>query len=136
MGMDWHSSGITTSVVGALKRGLEPLSGELGIYVCGGRGAHSRLTPHELRDIGGRVGFDGAALATASGLVAKVDSAAVQIGFDLYLHGFVVTDDGDRAVVQQGMNGDRRQARRYHWLSEGLTSFVDAPHAAKLVCAK
>jgi uncharacterized protein len=130
MGMDWHSSGITTSVVGALKRGLEPLSSELGIHVCGGRGAHSRRTPHELRDIGARVGFDGAALATVSRLVAKVDSAAVQDGFDLYLHGFIVTDDGHWAVVQQGMNGDRRQARRYHWLSEGLASFVNAPHAA------
>ena len=130
MGMDWHSSGITTSVVGALKRGLGPLSDELGIHVCGGRGAHSRRTPHELQDIGARVGFDGAALATASRLVAKVDSAAVQDGFDLYLHGFIVTDDGHWVVVQQGMNGERRQARRYHWLSEGLTSFVDAPHAA------
>ncbi len=130
MGMDWHSSGITTSVVGALKRGLEPLSRELGIHVCGGRGAHSRRTPHELRDIGTRVGFDGAALATASRLVAKVDSAAVQDGFELYLHGFIVTDDGHWAVVQQGMNGEHKQARRYHWLSEGLASFVDAPHAA------
>src|SRR5262244_519683 len=130
MGMDWHSSGITTSVIGALKRGLTPLSSELGIHVCGGRGAHSRRTPHELRDIGARVGFDGGALAMASRLVAKVDSAAVQDGFDLYLHGFIVTDDGHWAVVQQGMNGDRRQARRYHWLSEGLGSFVDAPHAA------
>jgi len=130
MGMDWHSSGITTSVVGALKRGLAPLSSEFGIHVCGGRGAHSRRTPHELRDIGARVGFDGVALATASRLVAKVDSAAVQDGFDLYLHGFIVTDDGHWTVVQQGMNGDRRQARRYHWLSEGLASFVDAPHAA------
>jgi len=130
MGMDWHSSGITTSVVGALKRGLAPLSCELGIHVCGGRGAHSRRTPQELQDIGARVGFDGAVLATANRLVAKVDSATVQDGFDLYLHGFIVTDDGHWAVVQQGMNGGRRQARRYHWLSEGLTSFVDAPHAA------
>ncbi|WP_404927803.1 DUF763 domain-containing protein [Mesorhizobium sp. ORM16] len=130
MGMDWHSSGITTSVIGALKRGLTPLSGELGIHVCGGRGAHSRKTPHELEMIGERVGFDGAALATASRLVAKVDSAAVQDGFDLYLHGFIVTDDSRWVVVQQGMNGDRRQARRYHWLSEGLKSFVDQPHAA------
>src|SRR5690242_21931017 len=86
MGMDWHSSGITTSVIGALKRGLGPLQGELGIYVCGGRGAHSRKTPAELMAIGERVGFDGAALASASRLVAKVDSAAVQDGFDLYLH--------------------------------------------------
>jgi hypothetical protein len=130
MGMDWHSSGITTSVVGALKRGLTPRAGELGIHVCGGRGAHSRRTPHELLAIGERVGFDGAALATASRLVAKVDSAAVQDGFDLYLHGFIVTDDGRWVVVQQGMSDERRQARRYHWLSEGLTSFVDAPHAA------
>jgi len=130
MGMDWHSSGITTSVIGALKRGLEPLSGELGLHVCGGRGRHSRKTPDELTAIGERVGFDGAALARASRLVAKVDSAAVQDGFDLYLHGFIVADDGHWAVVQQGMNGDARQARRYHWLSEGLTSFVDAPHAA------
>ncbi|HUI96411.1 MAG TPA: DUF763 domain-containing protein [Xanthobacteraceae bacterium] len=130
MGMDWHSSGITTSVIGALKRGLSPLERELGLHVCGGRGAHSRKTPQELVAIGERVGFDGAALATASRLVAKVDSAAVQDGFDLYLHGFIVADDGRWVVVQQGMNGDRRQARRYHWLSEGLTSFVDAPHAA------
>jgi len=130
MGMDWHSSGITTSVLGALKRGLKPLAGELGIHVCGGRGAHSRKTPDELVTIGDRVGFDGAGLATASRLIAKVDSAAVQDGFDLYLHGFIVTDEGHWVVVQQGMNGDRRQARRYHWLSEGLKSFVDAPHAA------
>ncbi|TIW33609.1 MAG: DUF763 domain-containing protein [Mesorhizobium sp.] len=130
MGMDWHSSGITTSVIGALKRGLNPLSGELGIHVCGGRGAHSRKTPGELLAIGDRTGLDGEALATASRLVAKVDSAAVQDGYDLYLHGFIVTDDGRWVVVQQGMNGDARQARRYHWLSEGLTSFVDQPHAA------
>jgi hypothetical protein len=130
MGMDWHSSGITTSVIGALKRGLAPLAGELGLHVCGGRGKHSLKTPHELVTIGERVGFDGAGLARASRLVAKVDSAAVQDGFDLYLHGFIVADDGHWVVVQQGMNGDRRQARRYHWLSEGLTSFVDAPHTA------
>jgi hypothetical protein len=130
MGMDWHSSGITTSVIGALKRGLAPLERELGLHVCGGRGKHSRKTPQELVAICDRIGFDGAALATASRLVAKVDSAAVQDGFDLYLHGFIVTDDGRWVVVQQGMNGDRRQARRYHWLSEGLSSFVDAPHAA------
>ena len=130
MGMDWHSSGITTSVLGALKRGLTPLSGELGIHVCGGRGSHSRKTPDELVDIGDRVGLDGTSLATTSRLIAKVDSAALQDGFDLYLHGFIVADDGKWVVVQQGMNGDRRQARRYHWLSEGLTSFLDSPHAA------
>ncbi|MEA3064921.1 MAG: uncharacterized protein QOJ27_1367 [Sphingomonadales bacterium] len=130
MGMDWHSSGITTSVIGALKRGLNPRAGELGLHVCGGRGRHSRQTPAELVGAGERAGFDGAALAVASRLVAKVDSAAVQDGFDLYLHGFVVADDGKWAVVQQGMNGASRTARRYHWLSEGLTSFVDDPHAA------
>jgi len=130
MGMDWHSSGITTSVLGSLKRGLAPLSGELGIHVCGGRGKHSRRTPQELVEAGLAAGFDGAALASASKLVAKVDSAAVQDGFDLYLHGFIVTDEGDWVVVQQGMNDASRQARRYHWLSEGLENFVDAPHAA------
>jgi hypothetical protein len=130
MGMDWHSSGITASVIGALKRGLTPLQQELGVHVCGGRGKHSRQTPQELVGVGDRVGVDGAALARASRLVAKVDNAAVQDGFDLYLHGFIVTDDGKWVVVQQGMNGGRRQARRYHWLSEGLQSFLDDPHAA------
>jgi hypothetical protein len=130
MGMDWHSSGITTSVIGALKRGLAPLQGELGIHVCGGRGKHSRRTPEELELLGDRLGIDGQALIRASRLVAKVDSAAVQDGFDLYLHGFFVTDDGKWTVVQQGMNGDKRQARRYHWHSESLKSFVDEPHSA------
>jgi hypothetical protein len=130
MGMDWHSSGITASVIGALKRGLEPIEQELGIHVCGGRGKHSRQTPHELVTIGERVGFNGDELAKASRLVAKVDSAAVQDGFDLYLHGFIVTDDAKWVVVQQGMNGDRRQARRYHWFSEGAGDFVNEPHAA------
>src|ERR1700677_3103097 len=105
MGMDWHSSGITTSVIGALKRGLTPLSGELGIHVCGGRGSHSRQTPHELVAIGYRTGLDGAALAKASRLVAKVDSAAVQDGFDLYLHSFIVTHAGKWVGVRQGSTG-------------------------------
>lgn len=130
MGMDWHSSGITTTVLGALKRGLAPVSRELGLHVCGGRGAHSHETPGALVALGETIGFDGAALARTSRLVAKVDSAAVQDGFALYLHGFIVTDEGKWAVVQQGMNGERRQARRYHWLSEGLESFVEAPHSA------
>jgi uncharacterized protein len=130
MGMDWHSSGITTSVIGALKRGLRPLEDELGIFVCGGRGSHSRKTPNELMAIADRVGFDGVALARVSRLVAKVDSAALQDGFQLYLHGFIVTDEGKWTVVQQGMKGEDKLARRYHWLSEGLTSFVDTPHAA------
>ncbi len=130
MGMDWHSSGITTSVLSALKRGLAPLAGELGLHVCGGRGKHSRQTPAELIAVGARTGVDGEALGRTSRLVAKVDTAAVQDGFDLYLHGFIVADDGKWVVIQQGMNGEKKQARRYHWLSEGLTSFVDAPHAA------
>src|SRR5260221_6378688 len=130
MGMDWHSAGITRSVLGALKRGLKPLDHELGIHVCGGRGRHSRQTPHELVAIGERIGFDGVALAEASRLVAKVDSAAVQDGYELYLHGFIVADDGAWTVVQQGMSPARKEARRYHWLSEGLQSFIDAPHAA------
>jgi hypothetical protein len=130
MGMDWHSSGITTAVLGTLKRGLAPVEGELGVHVCGGRGRHSRRTPDELRAIGERVGIDGDGLGAASRLVAKVDGAAVQDGFALYLHGFVVTDDGKWTVVQQGMNPESRLARRYHWLSEGLRSFLDDPHAA------
>jgi hypothetical protein len=130
MGMDWHSSGITTSVIGALKRGLSARQRELGLYVCGGRGTHSRSTPQELLAIGERLGIDGEGLARTSRLVAKVDSAALQDGFDLYLHGFVLAEDGQWTVVQQGMNGDSRLARRYHWLSEGLSSFVDDPHAA------
>jgi uncharacterized protein len=130
MGMDWHSSGITTSVIGALKRGLKPMEHELGLHVCGGRGQHSRKTPDELRVLGDHLGFDSTSLIRTSRLVAKVDSAAVQDSFDLYLHGFFVTDDGKWTVVQQGMNGDKRQARRYHWHSEALVSFVDAPHSA------
>jgi len=130
MGMDWHSSGITTSVIGALKRGLSPIQGELGLYVCGGRGKHSRRTPDELIQVGERTGLNAAPLVRASKLVAKVDSAAVQDGFDLYLHSFIVTDDGKWCVVQQGMSDARREARRYHWLSEDLQSFLDSPHAA------
>ena len=130
MGMDWHSSGITTSVIGALKRGLSPLQDELGIHVCGGRGKHSRKTPEELAALGDRIGLDAPALTRASRLVAKVDSAAVQDGFDLYLHGFFVTDDGHWTVVQQGMNSDKRQARRYHWHSADVQSFIEEPHSA------
>jgi hypothetical protein len=130
MGMDWHSSGITTSVIGALKRGLSPIQSELGLYVCGGRGKHSRRTPDELIQVGERTGLDAAPLVRASKLVAKVDSAAVQDGFDLYLHSFIVTDDGKWCVVQQGMSDARREARRYHWLSEDLQSFLDSPHSA------
>jgi hypothetical protein len=130
MGMDWHSSGITTSVIGALKRGLSPVQSELGLYVCGGRGRHSRRTPDELIQVGERTGLDAVPLVRASRLVAKVDSAAVQDGFDLYLHSFIVTGDGKWCVVQQGMSDARSEARRYHWLSEDLESFLDSPHSA------
>ena len=123
MGMDWHSSGITTSVLGALKRGLAGREKELGLVVCGGRGAQSRKTPGELIAFGERTGLDGGALARTSRLVAKVDSAAVQDGFDLYLHGFVVARDGSWTVVQQGMRPESKTARRYHWLSESVKSF-------------
>ncbi len=130
MGMDWHSSGITTSVIGALKRGLSPIQDELGVYVCGGRGKHSRRTPDELLQVGERTGLDATPLARTSRLVAKIDNAAVQDGFDLYLHSFIVTPDGQWCVVQQGMSDSRSAARRYHWLSEGLDSFLDSPHSA------
>ncbi len=130
MGMDWHSSGITTSVLGALKRGLAPVERELGIYVCGGRGRASRRTPDELTRVGERTGIDAAHLAGTSRLIAKIDSAAVQDGYDLYLHGFIVAASGRWCVVQQGMSPVRREARRYHWLSEGLADFLDSPHAA------
>lgn len=128
MGMDWHSSGITTSVVGALKRGLAPVADELGLWICGGRGRHSRRTPDELAVVADKAGLDAAALARTSRLVAKVDNAAVQDGFQIYLHAFVVAADGRWTVVQQGMQG--ATARRYHWLSEHVRSFVEDPHSA------
>jgi uncharacterized protein len=130
MGMDWHSSGITTSVIGALKRGLAPVQTELGLFVCGGKGVHSRRTPAELVQMGERTGVDANVLVRASRLVAKIDSAAVQDGYDLYLHGFFATIDGRWCVVQQGMSEQRREARRYHWQSEKLPGFFDSPHAA------
>jgi hypothetical protein len=130
MGMDWHSSGITTSVIAALQRGLAPIRHELGIYVCGGKGLRGRDTPSQLTRLGYETGVDAAALTHASRLVAKVDGAALQDGFDLYLHAFIATPAGRWCVVQQGMNTDRREARRYHWLSEHLDSFLDSPHAA------
>ena len=129
MGMDWHSSGITTSVMYALKRGLNPRAKELGIYVCGGRGKYSRLTPDELLDIAGREGLNGDLLVRNSKLVAKVDNNAVQDGFQLYQHNFVLTRNGNWAVVQQGMNGAEKKARRYHWCSSNLRSFVEEPHS-------
>ena len=130
MGMDWHSSGITTSVLGALKRGLNPRAHELGIYICGGRGKQSRKTPGELLALADRQGFNGDSLVRASRLAAKVDNNAIGDGFQLYLHSFVVTSTGDWAIVQQGMNVRTKLARRYHWHSPTIRDFVCEPHAA------
>ena len=129
MGMDWHSSGITTSVMYALKRGLNPRAKELGIYVCGGRGKYSRMTPDELLGIADTEGLDGQALVRNSKLVAKIDNNAVQDGFQLYQHNFILTRSGNWAIVQQGMNGAEKKARRYHWCSTNLRSFVEEPHS-------
>jgi uncharacterized protein len=129
MGMDWHSSGITTSVVGALKRGLAPIQRELGVYVCGGKGLKARQTPAELAAVGDSTGIDAQALAISSRLVAKIDGAAVQDGFDLYLHAFFVSIEGAWCVVQQGMSETLKEARRYHWQSENLGGFFDSPHS-------
>ena len=130
MGMDWHSSGITTSVLGALKRGINPRFSELGLIVCGGRGRHSVRTPDELRAFSQKTGLDGDALARTSRLTARIDNNAVADGFQLYLHSFVITQSGEWAVVQQGMNPDSHLARRYHWHSTSVRDFVSAPHTA------
>jgi hypothetical protein len=130
MGMDWHSSGITTSVMGALKSSINPLSRELGIYICGGKGKSSKNTPQELLFYSQRNGLDGNALVRCSKLSAKVDNTAVQDGFQLYMHSFIVNTDGLWTVVQQGMRDDSSTARRYHWHSSAMESFVDAPHTA------
>ncbi len=128
MGMDWHSSGITTSVLGALKRGLSNRSDELGIYFCGGRGKRSRRTPDELRSLAERKGLDGDALVRTSRLTARIDNNAIADGFQIYLHTFVVTADGEWAVVQQGMNDASGLARRYHWHSPSVRDFIAEPH--------
>jgi hypothetical protein len=130
MGMDWHSSGITTSVMGALKRGINPRFSELGVMVCGGRGRHSVRTPDELRAFSAKAGLDGEALARTSRLTARIDNNAVVDGFQLYLHSFVIMKTGEWAVVQQGMNPGGRLARRYHWHSAAVRDFVSNPHAA------
>jgi hypothetical protein len=130
LGMDWHSSGITTSVMNALKKAINGRSSELGIYVCGGRGKSSRQTPSELLAVAAKTGLDGNALVRHSKLSAKVDNTAVQDGFQLYLHSFVVTKEGEWAVIQQGMNPAEKMARRYHWLSSSLQSFTEEPHTS------
>ena len=128
MGMDWHSSGITTSVMGALKRGLNPRAHELGIYICGGRGRHSRNTPAELRAIAEKRGLDGDALVRTSRLAARVDNNAIVDGFQIYLHSFVLSATGEWAIVQQGMNERSRLARRYHWHAPAVRDFICEPH--------
>lgn len=128
LGMDWHSSGITTSVMGALKRAVNVRSAELGLYICGGRGKHSRKTPEELLKIASKTGLDGDALVRNSRLAAKVDNTAIQDGFQLYLHNFILTSTGEWAVVQQGMNDSTGMARRYHWHSSQFKSFLQNPH--------
>jgi hypothetical protein len=130
MGMDWHSSGITTSVMAALKRGLNPQASELGIYICGGRGKQSRKTPDELRMHADRIGLNQGELVRASRLTARVDNNAIGDGFQIYLHSFVLTKSGEWAVVQQGMNETYRLARRYHWHSASVRDFVTEPHTA------
>ena len=134
LGMDWHSSGITTSVMNALKKAINKRSADLGVYVCGGRGKSSLQTPTELLDVAYRTGLNGDELVRHSKLSAKVDNTAVQDGFQLYLHSFIVTKEGEWAVVQQGMNTNNRMARRYHWLSSSLRSFMEEPHTS--VCGK
>jgi hypothetical protein len=134
MGMDWHSSGITTSVLGALKRSVNPMASDLGIYFCGGRGRHSLQTPAELLQIADKTGLDGNHLVHCSRLSAKADNTALQDGFQLYLHSFVLSSKGEWAVVQQGMNSVNGLARRYHWHSPGVHSFVEEPHTA--VCGR
>jgi uncharacterized protein len=128
LGMDWHSSGITTSVMGALKRAINPHSVEFGIYICGGRGKHSRNTPSELFLVADKTGLDGQSLVRSSKLAAKVDNTAVQDGFQLYLHNFIVTNQGEWAIVQQGLNDASGMARRYHWHSTEFESYIVQPH--------
>jgi hypothetical protein len=128
MGMDWHSSGITTSVIGALKRGLNPRAAELGLYVCGGRGRHSRNTPGELRALAETRGLDGEELVRLSRLVAKIDNNCIADGFQIYLHSFIVAANGEWSIVQQGLNDQSGLARRYHWHSAHVSDFVAEPH--------
>jgi uncharacterized protein len=128
LGMDWHSSGITTSVMGALKKSLNPRFKDLRIYIAGGKGKHARKTPDELISLADKTGLDGNELVKSSRLTAKVDNNAIQDGFQIYLHTFVVTDKGTWAVIQQGMNDGNRMARRYHWNSTQFESYTKEPH--------
>lgn len=130
LGFDWHSSGLTTTVCGALKEGLRGLERELGLFVAGGKGRTSRRTPREIEEVGDLLVIDAQDLVYASKMAAKVDSAALQDGYQIYHHCFIFTTKGSWSVVQQGMNETNRYARRYHWLSDDLESFVCEPHSA------
>jgi hypothetical protein len=130
LGFDWHSSGLTTTVCGALKEGLRGLEGETGIFIAGGKGRTSRKTPQEIEGTCDRISLEAAPLIYASRMAAKVDSSALQDGYQLYHHLFVFTLQGGWCVIQQGMNATTRYARRYHWLGEGVADFCCEPHAA------
>lgn len=130
IGMDWNSSGATTAVMSALKKSLNPHAETLGLFVCGGKGKDSLQTPAELMQVGDKTGLNGAVLSRYSRLTAKVDSAAIQDGFQVYMHYFVVSDEADWSVVQQGMQTESGKARRYHWHSAAVQSFVEEPHTA------
>lgn len=130
MGMDWHSSGITTSVMGALKRSVNPLAKEYDIFICGGKGKQSRNTPNELLRFAESTGLAAQDLIRSSKLSAKVDSTAVQDGFQLYQHHFIVSNEGEWTVIQQGMRNSSATARRYHWHSPSVQSFTEEPHTS------
>ncbi len=130
LGFDWHSSGVTTTVCGALKEGIKGMELELGFFVAGGKGKTSRKTPAEIEEICNQSAMNGTPLVYASRMSAKVDSAAVQDGYQIYQHTFFFTRTGQWAVVQQGMNEHNRYARRYHWFSQGIRDFVCEPHWA------
>jgi len=130
VGFDWHSSGLTTTLTGAIKESLKDKAFEIGVFVAGGKGKTARKTPEEILRYSERIGTDAETLIQASRLVAKVDQVAIQDGYNLYHHFFVFTKKGSWAVVQQGMSEEDCTARRYHWISEGLESFVIEPHAA------
>lgn len=130
LGFDWHSSGVTTTVCGALKEGMKDASYSLGLFFCGGKGGTARKTPLHIQTVSERLAINPERLIYASKISAKVDNTCIQDGYTLYHHMFIFTKDGDWAVVQQGMNPDTRQARRYHWLSSTLNSYVCEPHTA------
>ncbi len=132
LGFDWHSSGVTTTLCGALKEGVKGMERDIGLYVAGGKGKTPRQTPGEIEKWDECLSVDPQPLVYASRMSAKVDSAAVQDGYQLYHHAFFFSGNGRWAVAQQGMNEVNRYARRYHWLGEAVESFVNEPHSAVL----